>query len=323
MNAARSKPLPRARLEEAADWWARIQDAETPPEDISEWLEWLDADPDNRDAFERIQELGLRLRASAAVPPRQSRRWHPTRVVVAVAATVLLVTGAAVLLRASRSATVTFSTPVAAMEQAPLPDGSRISLGGATDVDAYYTRASRDIDLRQGEAYFEVRHEPTLRPFIVNAGNVSIRAVGTAFNVRKTHDRITVTVTEGRVQVRRVGSGRGARDSRAALAIGAGEQAIYDTTADQFSVATTDAHRALRWREHELEFVDEPLDSVIETINRYSERRIEVRDVNLHQQSYTGTFRPEGLDEWLIAIGRSFPVAVDRDGETVVIRRRP
>jgi len=223
---------------------------------------------------------------------------------------------------------MTFSTPVAGAGQAPLPDGSKVSLGAATSIEAVYSEASRTIRLKEGEAFFEVHHENSQRPFIVQSGVISSRAVGTAFNVRKTGERVTVTVTEGRVQVARSDGGVPIVDGFAAadhrVMVAAGQQATYDPASNRLHVVTRgqDVERALAWRERRLEFVDEPLDAVITNVNRYSPRHIEVRNVDLHENFYTGTFQPDRLEEWLIAIERSFPVEIRSDGAGVVIESR-
>ncbi len=61
----------------------------------------------------------------------------------------------------------------------------------------------RQFELVKGRALFTVAHDPT-RPFIVNAGELTIRAIGTAFNVYKTiEDRVLISVSEGKVQINR------------------------------------------------------------------------------------------------------------------------
>jgi len=316
LTRERVQPLDQVRLEAAAQWWVRLQGAESPVDDVSAWFDWLETERENREAYLRIQELSLRLQATAQVKARRSSlRWD--RRVGALAASMLIMTvGAAVLWRmhiAMQRPSLTLSTPIAALEQAPLPDGSIVSLGGATSLKAIYTEALRDIRLEEGEAFFEVHHERSQRPFVVNAGPVAIQALGTAFNVRKTGQRVTVTVTEGGVQMSRVGAVRGT------VAVATGEQATYDPRSDRFQVVAVDTDRALAWRERRLEFVDEPLDAVIANVNRYSPRHIEVRDVNLHSHFYTGTFHPDKLEEWLIAIERAFPIDIHSSGERVII----
>lgn len=303
-----------ARLEEAADWWARMQDEETAQNDVSAWLDWLEADPANRDAFDRIQELSLRLEATGKV----QRRASVPKLALAASVAAMAI-GAVVWFAVSgefQRPTLSIATAVAASRQAPLPDGSTVSLGGATSVEARYTDSARALRLSEGEAYFEVKPDRgTQRPFVVDAGAVSIRALGTAFNVRKTRERVSVTVTEGRVQVGRSGESGG-------VEVAAGEQAVYDPAANRFRVTSVDASRSLGWREKRLEFVDEPMDSVIENVNRYSPRKIQIRGVDLHQHSYTGTFQPNTLDDWLVAIERAFPVRVETRGDAVVLEPR-
>ncbi|MBL8271908.1 FecR family protein [Steroidobacter sp.] len=329
MNGVTLQPLAPERLEAAGQWWALLQEPDVSPEDVSAWLEWIEAEPENRDAYQRIQELTQRLRATGKQQSKTRRRISQMK--WQAAALVLLSVAGLAMWRMhpeSPAATMAFSTPVAGIGQAPLPDGSKVSLGGATSIEAVYSDASRDIRLKEGEAFFEVQHEQGDRAFIVQSGSISIRAVGTAFNVRKTGERVTVTVTEGKVQVARSdGSvllldGVVSEDRRAMIV--AGQQATYDPASNRLSVVTRgqDAQRALAWREQQLEFADDPLDTVVANINRYSPRHIEVRDVDLHRHTYTGTFQPSRLDEWLIAIERSFPVEIRTTSDGVVIESR-
>lgn len=328
MSGTGFQSVDEARLEEAAQWWARLQEPDKTVEQIGEWLEWIDAAPENRDAYERIQELTHRLRATASIKSKQQER--KARLGWRAAAAVLLTVATLVSWRtyiSRQPAPLALSTPVAALEQAVLPDGSKVYLGGATSMDARFDPASRDIRLKDGEAFFEVRREPTLRPFVVQAGDVSVRVLGTAFNVRKTGGRVMVTVTEGKVQVRRERSGvLSYITARPAdpMMLEAGQQAVYDPDSGQLRVATREVNvqRALTWRERRLEFVDEPLDLVIANVNRYSPHRIEVRGIDLHSHSYTGTFNPETFEAWLTAIERAFPVQVERKEEAIVIHPR-
>src|SRR3546814_10056817 len=57
------------------------------------------------------------------------------------------------------------------------------------------------ITLEEGEAWFQVAHDAH-RPFVVDVGSVRIRAVGTAFSVRRNPEGVDVMVTEGVVETR-------------------------------------------------------------------------------------------------------------------------
>ncbi|NWO96327.1 FecR domain-containing protein, partial [Escherichia coli] len=70
-------------------------------------------------------------------------------------------------------------------------------LNTATQVELDFDREARRVALLNGEAQFDVVKDPA-RPFIVTAGDVTVRAVGTRFSVwRLGEDRTRVVVAEG------------------------------------------------------------------------------------------------------------------------------
>jgi len=81
-----------------------------------------------------------------------------------------------------------------------LPDGSVLELREGAQFTMDFSDATRRITLTRGTAHFSVTKNP-LRPFIVSAGNVAVKAVGTAFSVEYGSQDVTVLVTEGRVSV--------------------------------------------------------------------------------------------------------------------------
>src|SRR3546814_15118414 len=62
----------------------------------------------------------------------------------------------------------------------------------------------RQVALKDGEAWFQVAKDRA-RPFVVEIGDVRVRAVGTAFAVKRTAAGVDVPVTEGVVEIWRVG----------------------------------------------------------------------------------------------------------------------
>ena len=81
-----------------------------------------------------------------------------------------------------------------------LDDGSVAELNRGAEIEVNYTVAERRVVLRRGEALFTVAKNPA-RPFVVRAGGVDVRAVGTAFNVKLAGPNLEVLVTEGTVHV--------------------------------------------------------------------------------------------------------------------------
>jgi ferric-dicitrate binding protein FerR (iron transport regulator) len=85
-----------------------------------------------------------------------------------------------------------------------LPDGTKVWLNAGTDL-MYHTRLygkyERQVTLI-GEGFFKVLTNPD-KPFIVNAKNLKIRALGTEFNVKAypEEDNVETTIVKGIVKV--------------------------------------------------------------------------------------------------------------------------
>jgi transmembrane sensor len=190
---------------------------------------------------------------------------------------------------------------------ATLPDGSKMILGAQSRVDVDFNGPKRRLDLSKGEAYFKVRHDKA-RPFVVQAGEVSVTAIGTAFDVRREHDKITVTVEEGAVEVSSHEPGQGPVTWRAE----AGYQVTYSTRQRTASIASVNPSAELAWRNGELAYVREPLGSVVENLNRYSARKIVIEDPAIADLPFTGTAFASSLDDWIAGIEQAYPISAER-----------
>ena len=330
MDKNRPNPNADATLQAAADWWTRLRDPRRTARDEEQWLEWSAGGAERTDAFARIDELGAQLGAlddesklalvREFVPARATR----TRVWTIAAALLIAVAagGAAVLWKYQRRSAIeveNYATAVAVDRSIALSDGSQVALGGATRLTTHFAKDRRDVALDAGEAYFQVAHDAS-RPFIVNAGEVSIRAVGTAFDVRRSGERVTISVAEGRV---RIASSEGLANGRfsaaEALEAVAGQQISFDPRASGLTVGAIAPARVASWREHRLEFVNVPLDAVVADINRYSTRPLALADAKLGTLAFTGTVDTTALDRWIEALPKILPLRVDADGEQVTL----
>jgi transmembrane sensor len=313
----------------AADWWARLRDADLPEPALLQWSEWVEADRRHAQAFERAcalaenagaMDAGNRRAFVGRFAPAVAVRRVPRRFALAIAASVAIVVGGAGLFLALRPAASEaprqYVSERAGHRDIDLPDGSSIELGGASSVTARYGRDERAVDLEAGEAYFRVAHAE--RPFVVNAGPLQIRDLGTAFNVRRTGERVTVAVTEGRVRV----SPLTAVGETGTIELGAGREVSFDPETHAMRILDIDLATATAWRGHRLEFVNEPLGSVLENVNRYSARPIRLIDPALGKLTFTGTVEVDTIDSWVSALPRVFPVRVDTYSDRVELARQ-
>jgi transmembrane sensor len=147
--------------------------------------------------------------------------------------------------------------------------------------------------------------------------DLRIKDVGTAFNVRDAGSRTVVTVIDGAVDVS--STAPSSRDVR----LTAGEEVRWDRQAPPI-VAKADTTRALAWREGRLEYVDQPLSSVIADVNRYARHPVVIRDKAVGEIPFTGTVFTRSADEWVQSLPNEFPVElISAGGTSLVLASRP
>jgi transmembrane sensor len=177
-------------------------------------------------------------------------------------------------------------------------------------VEVELTSSGRRVFLEHGEAWFEVAKDKT-KPFIVAAGDVRVRAVGTAFAVRRRPDGADVLVTEGVVEV---WSDKGSARKKQ---MAAGRRALVLDHAAEIVVASDpgDIERRLAWRDGQLVFRNERLASAVDDFNRYNLRQLVIVDPALRTRTLVGNYRidqPERFADDLRALWK-IPVAVTAD----------
>lgn len=334
-----------AQLEQAALWWLRLREPDLRPDEVSEWLAWCQRDAANLAAFEKIETLGGRLDAlgsrtreslarellegepatTGPVPAAPQRPWRRrSRLLrsLALAAMLVVTVGLAFYLSAAQTARLTqtavYATARAQSRDLELPDGSRVALGAATRLHVAYSAGLRDLQLADGEAYFEVAHNAQ-RPFVVHVGHLRVIAVGTAFNIRKTGTRIELVVTGGAVDVEdgaalATSAAQARLPNDGAIRVAAGQLVVADA-GQGLRVRPADPAAATAWREGRLRFVDEDLAVVVANLNRYTREQVVIADASLGTLRYTGTILQGREAEWLLAIEKVFPVRAQHDAQ--------
>lgn len=200
---------------------------------------------------------------------------------------------------------LTYQTGVAERRVERLSDGSEINLNAQTDV-LIELAAQRHVELRQGEAFFSVSQD-TQRPFLVSAGDVQIRVVGTGFNVDRTARRVDVRVAHGTVNVMAGGA-------RWTLHAGQGVEVIQGVGVEY------EASTASGWQRGWREAKDEPLAAVVAHLQRYSTRPILMEDVDSHV-SFSGRYHQEDVEGTLRLIATLFHLALDVTDQRIVLSR--
>jgi transmembrane sensor len=234
-------------------------------------------------------------------------------IVVGLAASIVVALATPIALQLLRStqsepAVTIVETRAGQNRDVSLDDGSIVSVGGRSVLWATLSRDAREVTLERGEAFFRVAKDPA-RPFTVKIGNATVAAVGTAFNIRRTRERVVVAVAEGIVKVH-APLVRG--DSAARAQLGVGQQLSINTSDGSSSMQVVDAGGIAAWRDGHLQYQDEPLPSVIADVTRYSKYDIVIADPAVAELRVTGTVFANDVESWLQSLEAALPVRAIR-----------
>lgn len=336
---------PQEAIEAAAASWLSLRDRGMSPEETAAFLLWLQADPRHAEVFaelDRVWQRFNRLQGAAApatpaapdadvLAPRPTprRRRLPLGWGAAAAAVLVLTLSISALLRGPQYAA---ETEVGAFRRIDLPDGSVAQLNTDSALDVDFTETERRVRIVRGEVFFTVAKDPS-KPFLVAAGPVVVRAVGTAFNVRHRAEGVEVLVTEGRVavapatpqissaEVAPVAVPELAAGERTVVAVprGASTTQPAPTAPVVERVSAPAMQRALAWQERRLDFDEMPLAEVIREFNRYNRSQLVIQDAALGARRFTGEFRADGQEAFVRLLATDFGVRVERRGRDLLL----
>jgi transmembrane sensor len=320
------------RLEEAAQWRLRL--AENDGRASMDFDVWL-REAGNRAAWDRINgawdafddfadapEMAALRRAALddAARARGNLTWHrlaaPLQAIAAVLLLVCLAGGGSYWWLSRPD---DYRTAVGERRVVALADGSRISLDSNSEVTVKYAAHQRALHLVRGQARFDVAHDRS-RPFSVVAGNQKVIATGTAFNIDLAGSKVLVTLIEGHVLVLTENSG--ARDLTAdRFELRAGQQ-LAAAAHQQPRIIAANLSRVTAWTAGQLVFENEPLSSVVDRVNRYSDIQVVVSDPAIGEMKISGVFNAGDPQSFVNIVTRYLRIqAVPQDAHTIALRR--
>lgn len=311
--------LPSDARDAAAYWFARVHSGNFTVAEHARLKQWRQAHADNEREYRALDEIwrattllpDADLRELLEAPARSSgggrhtrRRWLAAAGAVCTAAVVggVWMNGHAL---ESPVHTVRYTTAKGEQRSEVQPDGSSIQMNVSTELVVRYYATHRTVELVRGEAMFAVTPDSD-RPFLVDAGAVSVRVTGTVFNVRRDEGRVLVAVQSGSVEV---SSGRWWNRDTAMLAAGMTAQAQpgQDLLAGQGDVPALTA-----WRQGKVVFQDQPLEDMVREMNRYLAQPIHLTDSRLKRLRMAGVFNIQDADGFLQALQNNLPIVVRR-----------
>lgn len=170
-----------------------------------------------------------------------------------------------------------------------LQDGSLVLLraGSTLTLSADFVARNREVAL-DGGAFFDVSHDPD-KPFIIQAGEISVEVLGTSFLITPLQDQTEVALFRGEVEVY-------AKNQKVNLV--PNQTAIFKEAV--LSKASQSAN-SMSWRTKKLDFEYERLDKVFRDLERHYQVKIQLGE-GVAEKLLTTSFDDQPLNEVLKVI---------------------
>lgn len=310
-----SEPGPEI-VQRAAEWLAHLESGDATDADHRRCSDWLAADPSHQTAFHRLGGFSRTLEAEPLqrdalrrLFPRRSARIAPAILIAA------LLGGSALLGYRSDFMQIRVAdqrTAAGELRAVPLADGSEVTLATRSAANIDLGPARRHITLVQGEILARVRPDQA-RPFVVETGDGTITALGTAFTVFRGMSGTDVAVIESHVRACPADAG-----SSACVDLAPGQRARM--TREHVALRAGNAGDDAAWADGWLPVQDRPLPEVLGEINRWRAEPIDFQPDKLASLRVSGLFSLKDTDRALSNLGALLPIAIDRsaDGQVAV-----
>lgn len=337
--------------QKAGEWLSVVQSGTVDTQTLAEFDSWLHEHQDHMNAYAEAEQVWRDLSlvsvlgdvdVTAALTPSRAtivRHWfaewflrpfeNPSGLLVGLVPLVLvflLVWSVADFSNSDQPSQVRYTTNIAETRELVLDDGSTVTLGAKSNILTDFSNDIRRVNLLAGEAFFSVSKEPS-RPFIVTAGEMVVRVVGTQFEVKQSAEQVHIAVLEGIVEVVLTDSLADAvsKDSTADLsrqALTAGQKVVTEKSKPVFDVVEIDTSQFGAWRSGFLVYEDASLAEVIADVNRYSDIEIRLGEPALGDIRITTAFGVDQIEQMLAGLEGSQPIRLDRSAPDQIVLRR-
>jgi transmembrane sensor len=319
-----SRDLFSIKLDQAAAWHIRVRAPDAEEATWAAFTAWLDADPANRLAFDRVEDVDSEVETAALAEGaeretpelarfRQGRpQLRRASTLPAWVAGVTLVAASLILALVFWTGSPTptdYTTHVGETKVVTLPDGTRIEMNTKTRILAQVDQRSRQVVLDYGEAVFHVAKDAR-HPFVVTVGDRTVSVIGTVFNILRSDGAITIFLAEGRVAI----SPRSGVAHDHETILSPGDQLTYSEATGATTVEKVDAEQAISWRQGYLVYRDAPLSKVVSDLNRYFPVPIAVES-KIAAQRFSGVLRLDSESAVLQRIALFLRVSVDHTAD--------
>jgi len=192
-----------------------------------------------------------------------------------------------------------------------LPDGSVVTLNSHSTLiyPEKFTGKIRPVTML-GEAFFKVTPDKT-KPFIIKVNGVTVRVVGTSFNVKSRNDKTQVIVETGIVNV---------SEKTKNVNLSPGEKVLVTKKDGLLAKESIKGRLYNYYATHELVCDETPLHELVSSLNEVYGAHIIIGNKAIANLPITTVFKDQSLDQVLLVISETFKIKVERGKKGIVLK---
>jgi transmembrane sensor len=232
------------------------------------------------------------------------RYFTPLRIAASLVIVSLIGLSAMLLLRNDTTPDTILASSETVTEQ-KLADGSVVALNKHSKLTVIggFNGKQRKVKL-EGEAFFEVKHDDE-KPFVIDAGGISIKDIGTAFNVNAhpASDSVMVFVTEGIVEI---------TTSTKIKTLHENEGVIYIKSTQAFVSIRQTQTNITAYKTKQFHFNASTLREVVETLNSVYGPVIQLQSPRLAACTITVDFQDETPETIVNIIAQTLGLEIEQ-----------
>lgn len=309
---------------------------EASPEEAIAIDDWCARTENNKLLFDRLsrtwQQTGTIASYRTPDVQQEWQHWEQTNTIaagkkntkvrtlrrqLAVAATIIILLGAALITfllqqpEDKRQQQVQL-TATSQQIQTSLPDQSEVRISPGSSISyAHNFHTERTVQLQNGKVYFSVQHDPQ-HPFNIQADDLKIRVIGTAFTVTKNKDSILVKVNNGAVILSTTQDSMVLKGGMQGCYVVANKQLKQIAHIPTATNTTTIIHKSLR-------FEDKDLGTVVRQLETAYGTHIVLSNPQITKCRISTAFDDKPLDYVLDVISASLDLNYHASNDTIYI----
>lgn len=220
------------------------------------------------------------------------------------------------------------SVPLGSRSKLMLSDRSLVNLnsGSTMQYPSEFNNRIRAVSI-DGEAYFDVKRNKHL-PFYVKTRDITIKVLGTKFNVKSYSDEKTVETTLVSGQVEIYSNSKKISEKTRLIVLKPNQQARFEKQTGKISVSEnmdnstsgdlkkleqplihkkSDLNQVIAWKDNYLVFRDENFSDLAKRMERWYDVEIDIQDDALAHTLFSGILEKETIEQALDALKLATP----------------